>query len=124
MIELLIHKNQKIRVYTLSVISGERRCCIDEDGVPEMFIKSGTCEADTVINVYAIRNSAVTMLDSLPGSHSGICGLAEKNAFLLDGGHMGYETIYKLQLSNDTFIWETVFSGQVDNYSLFGDFIF
>lgn len=89
---------------------------IDEDGVPELFIKSGTCEADTVINVYAIRNSAVTMLDSLPGSHSGVCGLAEKNAFLLSGGHMGYETIYKLQLSNDTFIWETVFSGQVDQY--------
>lgn len=91
---------------------------IDENGVPEMFIKVGTGEADYIYRVYAMSEAAdgAVLIDTLSAGHTSVCGLQTKGSFLLHGGHMGYEWISKVTLSNNRFTEELIFETEVVNY--------
>lgn len=91
---------------------------IDKNGVPEMFVKVGTCETDYIYGVYAMSEAAddAVLIDILPADHTSVCGLQTKGSFLLWGGHMGYEWISKVTLSNNKFNEELIFEAEVVNY--------
>lgn len=91
---------------------------IDENGVPEMFVKVGTCEADYEYRVFTMSDEAlgVVLIDTLPAGHASICGIQTKGAFLLWGGHQGYEWISKVTLKNNSFTEERIFDAEVVNY--------
>lgn len=86
---------------------------IEGDGVPELFVKTGTCEADFVFNLYALRKGTPTLIDELPGGHTYLCGLGEKGTFLLQFGHMEYEKITKYTLSDNKLSETVLFDSQV-----------
>ena len=91
---------------------------IDENGTPEMFVKVGTCEADYEYRVFTMSEEAlgVVLIDTLPAGHASICGIQTKGAFLLWGGHQGYEWISKVTLRNNSFTEERIFDAEVVNY--------
>lgn len=91
---------------------------IDENSIPEMFVKVGTCEADYSYRVFTMseESSDVGLIDTLPASHASICGIQTKNSFLLWGGHMGYEWISQITLSNNKFTEIQIFDAEVEDY--------
>lgn len=91
---------------------------IDEDSIPEMFVKVGTCEADYSYRVFTFPDgsSDIEQIGTLPASHASICGIQSKDSFLLWGGHMGYEWISQITLSNYSFSELRIFDAEVDEY--------
>jgi len=69
---------------------------IDEDGVPELFIKFGAYEANYRAEVFTYGNGAVTSLGILGFGHSGLYSYPGQKAAILEWGHMGYQEISKI----------------------------
>ena len=96
-------------------------CCysmydIDSDGVPEILIKLGTCEADFEYRVYTYPEgtrltATPTMLGSFDGGHASVCGISDHDSFLVWYGHMGWEQISEMTLTNGSLSASTLFSG-------------
>lgn len=64
---------------------------MDYDGIPELLVHYGTCEADFQIAIYTYRNGALKLIaDALPGSHTGFGFDYVANQIVLCQGHMGY----------------------------------
>lgn len=82
---------------------------ITGDGIPELWIESGTCEADHALSIYTY-NEKLTILDAGEegnASHSGFC---RGDGYILQVcGHMGYQTWNKITYSNGTLKSEVVF---------------
>lgn len=91
---------------------------VDKDGVPELFLKTGTCEADYQFEIYSFyeKSNRAEVIDVLSGSHSSLCGFGDESAFLLHSGHQGYEVITKYTYKNGKIKEEELFSGLVENY--------
>ncbi len=65
---------------------------LDDNGVPELFLKVGTSEADYVYSVYTY-DGQLKKIGTFSGSHSAVCGLEEKGQFLVHTGIQGSETV-------------------------------
>ena len=64
---------------------------MNKDGTPELLVKTGTCEADFVIDVYSCRNGeCITAGTGLPGGHTSFAFDYVADQIVLSGGHMGY----------------------------------
>ncbi len=70
---------------------------VDKDGVPELFVKFGTCEADFFARCYTMSRDGdvVVMAAQFPFGHSSLYTYPDKNGFLRSEGHMGYHEIYE-----------------------------
>lgn len=90
----------------------------NEDGIPELFLNIGNCEADRVFKVYSFsaETSAVQYYGSVSGSSAEICGIAQKNAFLVHFGKMGYEIITLVTLENGVLKGTVIYEAQVLEY--------
>ncbi len=90
---------------------------IDENGVPELLIREGTCEADYMfaVHTYDAESDAIIKLGELPGGHAVLAGLSGQNGVLVCTGHMGYEYIDKYTLHERAFKDEHLYEGQLDD---------
>ncbi len=68
-------------------------CDITGDKKPELFMQTGTCEADYRIKVYTYKKNKVKKIGSFFGGHSYLCDYPGKKAVLLAYGHMGSESL-------------------------------
>lgn len=73
---------------------------VDKDGVPELFVKFGTCEADFFARCYTLYKdnsgrNVVVMAAQFPFGHSALYTCPDKNGFLQHEGHMGYAELYE-----------------------------
>lgn len=76
---------------------------IDNDGVKELLLQEGTCEADYQYYIYTIENGAAVYLDTIPGGHTMFYEDAKGgsgNSILQLQAHMGYEMISRITLNN------------------------
>ena len=64
---------------------------VDEDGIPELFIKFGTCEADYFGEAYTYQEGEMVFLSDFSLSHAGFYTWPGKNAVLWIWGHMGVQ---------------------------------
>jgi len=83
---------------------------IDSDGVSEMFIKHGTCEADYMMDVYTYRDGKATLVGTDGGGH---CALeySEKTGRLYKiTGHMGAGAVYEYSLKDDNLFVKEIIS--------------
>ena len=63
---------------------------IDRDQIPELILKHGTCEADSVTNIYTVGNDAnLMMVRQINGSHAVFARDDTNGDFVLIQGHMG-----------------------------------
>ncbi len=83
------------------------------DGIRELILLTGTCEADYVWNVYTILDGRTVLLANIPGSHSEFC-YDEEGILYQVYGHMGYLTINKVSLNKRTLETELVYEGNLD----------
>lgn len=73
---------------------------IDKNEIPELFIKYNSCEADYNYSLYTYYpgREAASYVTNFFGGHRILCGLETENAFLIQYGHMGYESVTKCLL--------------------------
>ena len=72
---------------------------IDKDGIPEMIIKYGTCEADYHGDIYTNDGYAVTPVETDIGmGHTVFWTDPEENGIILNWGHMGSQGMQRLSI--------------------------
>ncbi len=83
---------------------------VDKDGVPELFLKRGTCEADYYTLVYTFRSGQMVTLGSFRSGHSSLYTVPGENGIIYREGHMGYGSIERFSLEDGGVIgpWETL----------------
>lgn len=65
-------------------------CDMNADGIPELIVITGTCEADYVITFYTYKNDAVTVIgDGFSGWHSSFHYDSDTKQFCTQWGQMG-----------------------------------
>lgn len=72
---------------------------VDKDGVPELFLKCGTCEADFRTFGYTFRGGQISALGSFPSGHSSLYTVPGEDGIIYREGHMGYGSIEKFSLA-------------------------
>lgn len=73
---------------------------VDEDGIPELFVEYGSCEADYHTVCYTLREGQVTAVGEFGSGHGGIYTCPGESAFLFRWGHMGYAEISRVPMEN------------------------
>ena len=96
---------------------------IEKDGIPELFLKSGTSEADFKYNVYRYdpQKDAATDLGTVRGDHGNVCGLDKNNAVLFHSTHMGEERICESWVENGTLQEKELLNRTVEYYDEYLD---
>jgi len=95
------YENQ-FRKYFLLDISG--------DGIPELFVRTGSCEADAQIHIYTY-NTRLSRLATLNAGHMDF--YQGKGYFLGYHGHMGSWKITKYYLKNGKLMQRVMGSGEL-----------
>lgn len=99
---------------------------IDKDGVPELLIRHGDCEAAYHTRVYGWSDGAVTELGDFSSGHSSLYTWPGENAVAFDWGHMGGQYVEKISLADGALTFEDVFSEYVepgDEYTDIADIV-
>ena len=103
---------------------------VDKDGVPELFVKFGTCEADFFARCYTLYRDnsgrdVVVMAAQFPFGHSTLYTSPDKNGFLRHEGHMGHAGLYEYgpladgempperEISCEEDVWEYTEPGEI-----------
>lgn len=92
---------------------------IDNNGIPELFVRIGKIEAEYQFDVYTFSNGQASMVGTLPGSFSVLCGLNEKGAMLHMKAVQGGEWLTKITLVNGRLHEEQLFCGWMEKYHPF-----
>ena len=84
-------------------------CDLDGDGVYEMIVKEGTCEADFVWRVYTISETGAKDVGSFGGSHS-LLYTDDEPGLLCVYGQMGHEEIVRVNYDGQYISLQTLVS--------------
>lgn len=89
---------------------------IDKNGVKELLLQTGTCEADFMYEIYTIESESCKYLGEIPGSHTSF--FADENggteSYIIQmQAHMGYEGLYRISLQDGAPVSEEMSSRQV-----------
>lgn len=89
---------------------------LNGDGVDEIIVKAGTCEADFEYIVYAL-NGATGTVESIGRENGGNSYLAvsEDGALVIAGGQMGVEWAYRVTWDGSSFVSEQLFMRPAEN---------
>ncbi len=91
---------------------------MDNDGIYELIVDKGTCEADREWVVYKLKHNSSTdavtaeEIGSCTGSQSILCVPSDRNGIISYGGHMGSVWVYRMTLNDGTFSAEKIYSGE------------
>lgn len=80
------------------------------DGIPELFVRTGTCEADAQLHIYTYTTS-LKRVASIGASHSSF--YQGNGYFVLMSGHMGSWCIYKYYLKNGKLMKKRMGGGEL-----------
>lgn len=92
---------------------------ITGDGIPELWMKYGTCEADYMLDVYTYTSSGLKRLLHTGAGHTGYYGYPNGKYVICQNAHMGYEALSRITYSGGK-LHEKVYyesPGEVDNYT-------
>ncbi len=96
---------------------------IDKNGVKELLLKTGTCEADYMFQIYTIENGKSVYLDEISGFHTAFYADENggtENYIIQVQGHMAVEYIYYVKLEGGKVTAEEIsrreLSGENDMY--------
>lgn len=98
---------------------------VDKDGVPELFLKRGTCEADYCTQAYTFWSGQMAELGGFQSGHTSLYSCPSENAILVQCAHMGHGEIDKFSLEDGAIgPWKTLLTeGEVENYTYPGDLV-
>lgn len=76
---------------------------MDSDNIPELIVKTGTCEADFTTSIYTVSNNdAILIGQNLMGFHTGFNFDETTNQVALISGHMDFGEIHWLKKSRES----------------------
>ena len=78
---------------------------IDKDGVPELFIRFGNCEAAYMAEVYTYRDGTVANIGEFGFGHSGLYSWPGENAAIVARAHMGFQEMMKLSIRDGKIVF-------------------
>ena len=84
---------------------------IDKDGIPELVVKTGTCEADYMAAVFSCRNGQAVRIGEVDAGHSSFYGDPIHGGLIIHQGHSGFASGWRYLLEN----------GQIASEHLFDD---
>ena len=87
---------------------------ITGDGVPELFVERGDCEANYRYTVYTIRGGAVRELGSFASGWGALRYSESTGNLYFSAGHMGYYTLYCVRSVNGTLTLVKLDEAQMD----------
>lgn len=73
---------------------------VDKDGVPELFVEYGNCEAAYRTRCCTFRDGKMALAGEFLSGHSGLCTCPDRSAFLVSWGQMGYARILEYAMEN------------------------
>lgn len=76
---------------------------IDKDGIPELILKHGTCEAGYYGDIYTFREGTTELLGQLSLGHTLLYSCPDEKSIVVSYGHMGSAWIYKVRIGTGTF---------------------
>ena len=88
---------------------------IDGDGVLELIVLAGTCEADFVRRIYTVADGRAQYAGETFGGHSTLYECPE-GGFYNMMAHMGYEEVYRVTYTNRVVSEELLLSKDVGEY--------
>ena len=115
--EYFMTKAYDLTLYSVESEYGEYASCeyflydITMDGLPELWIKVGTCEADYMLLVYTCDNDLKKLYEDRAG-HSYFC--TGRDYVLQVYGHMGEAAWMKLTYKNGEIDVETIFEEEIN----------
>lgn len=87
---------------------------VDKDGVPELFVKYGNCEAAYTTQCYTFRDGQVVCIGEFRSGHSGLYTCPGKSAVVRSEGHMGYAELYEYPMEGGVLTEERVLFTEED----------
>ena len=84
---------------------------ITGDGMPELWIESGTCEADYEMHIYTLADGVAKMIHSTDYSHAS-CYKGD-NYIIITHCHMGYAYWYKISFDGSKIVEKKVFDQEL-----------
>lgn len=88
---------------------------IDKDGVPELIVEFGTCEADFNGKLYKYENGQAVMKEEFSLGHTCFYSVPNENGILFYWGHMGYAYLQKATMdANGQLSYEELLSEELD----------
>ncbi len=93
---------------------------IDNDGVRELLLKEGTCEADYMYHVYKLNGNKAQDVGTFTGAHSMLYGNEDGAGIIAVSAVQGYERVALVTLKNSTLTEKLIREGDTkgaDYYS-------
>lgn len=75
---------------------------VDQDGVPELFVKFGNCEAAYHTRCYTFRGGEVALAGEFGSGHSSLYTCPDRSAVLVYYAHMGWSQMQEYTMENGT----------------------
>ena len=82
---------------------------IDMDGIPELVVKTGTCEADYMAAVFSYRDGQAVRIGELGAGHCSFYGDPVHGGLIIHWGHSGYAGAYRNYIKDGQITDETLF---------------
>ena len=93
---------------------------MDQDGVKELIVLEGTCEADNMWNIYTIKDGEPVYVGEFSGFHSSLYVDEEQNLFNLMA-QMGVENITQISLEDGEIVEKSILEKE---YTSDEDFVY
>lgn len=87
---------------------------VDGDGVPELFVQYGNCEAAYTTQCYTFRDGQVVCIGEFDTGHSGLYTDPGRSAVVRSAGHMGYKEVYEYPMEGGRLTEERVLFTEED----------
>lgn len=87
---------------------------VDGNGVPELFVKYGNCEAAYTTQCYTFRDGQMVCIGEFRSGHSSLYTHPDKHAVLRSEGHMGYAELYEYPMEGGVLTEERVLFTEED----------
>lgn len=88
---------------------------IDSNGIPELFVKTGSCEADFKYQIYTYENDQVKYMGSTNGGHATLMGKTNSTGgeLILLMAHMGYQQVFEIKYENGAITRNLIMKGEL-----------
>lgn len=88
---------------------------VDKDGIPELIIKTGTCEADYMGTLYTYRAGEALKVDEFGFGHAALYSDPGENGIILHYGHMGFAFGCRFSLIHGELAYEDLFEDNLNS---------
>lgn len=88
---------------------------INKDGIPELVVKFGTCEADYIGHCYTFDGEKTVFLEEVGLGHAGLYTDPENNGVIYLWGHMGYQCMQRWSMEGNELLMEELFEEDIND---------